>query len=274
MIPAAMPPQTKDVTELNRAAYATGRILSSYQSAQGLTDAEKQIFARHCDPAQLGPGSVLDMGIGAGRTCTALSALGRPYVGFDFVPAMVEAARRTYPNLDLRVMDARKLDGLAPGSIALAVFSFNGIDSTGGEHRETVLAEVARVLAPGGLFIFSSHNLAFARLAQRTHPAWPKLSLTAPEQSLRRLVAYARSRKAAKELARLQWRSKGIAVLNDDAHGHALLQCYIEPGYQAELLEHAGFDVVEIADHTGKPGAPGHDFSSSDSVHYVARKRT
>ena len=174
MPPSSLPDGQSNATDLNKAAYATRRILGSYKSATGLTVAETILFARHADPARLPPGGVLDIGIGAGRTCKALSSLGRPYTGLDFVPEMVAAAKRQYPALDLRVMDARNLDAIPPASIALAVFSFNGIDSTGAEFRARVLSEIARVLVPGGLFIFSSHNLAFKDLEARVRPVRPR----------------------------------------------------------------------------------------------------
>ena len=40
----------------------------------------------------------------------------------------------------------------------IVAFSYNGLDAVGFEDRHVVLDEVARVLAPGGVFAFSSLN--------------------------------------------------------------------------------------------------------------------
>jgi SAM-dependent methyltransferase len=261
-----------NATDLNRAAYAKPRILGVYERETGLTHAEAAVFARNVDLSQLPFGSVLDMGIGAGRTSAALSALGRPYLGFDFVPEMVQAARRLHPTLDLRVMDARDLSAIAPASVALAVFSFNGIDSTGAEFRSRVLEEVARVVVPGGVFVFSSHNLAFKDLESRVRPVRPHMSLADPLGSARRLLGFARASRAAGRLAPFQSQSSGIAVFNDDAHGHALLQCYIQSAYQRQLLEAAGFELVELANSEGQPALFDSAVPDSDALHYVARR--
>lgn len=104
-------------------------------------------------------GRVLDIGIGGGRTTGLLAPHARSYVGVDVTPGMVELARSRFPGEDLRLGDACHLD-LADRSCDLVVFSFNGLDALDHQRRARALAEMSRVLAPGGRVVFSSLNLA------------------------------------------------------------------------------------------------------------------
>jgi SAM-dependent methyltransferase len=55
--------------------------------------------------------------------------------------------------------DATNLQQIATASFDAAVFSLNGIDSIRTDSdRSRCFQEIARVLRPGGYFIFSSHN--------------------------------------------------------------------------------------------------------------------
>ena len=102
---------------------------------------------------------VLDLGYGTGRTVGLLAPWTDRYVGLDYTPAMVAAARTSHPGVDLRWGDARDLAVFEDESFALVVFSFNGIDAVDREGRSRALAEIRRVLAPGGQVLYSTHNL-------------------------------------------------------------------------------------------------------------------
>jgi len=108
----------------------------------------------------LAPGTrVLDLGVGGGRTTAILAEGSASYLGLDITPEMIEDARSRYPGVDLRVGDAAHLEALGDGAFDLIVFSLNGLDCLGHEDRERFFAECARLLAPGGVLQFSSHNL-------------------------------------------------------------------------------------------------------------------
>ena len=102
---------------------------------------------------------VLDLGYGTGRTVGLLAPWTDRYVGLDYTPAMVTAARAAHPGVDLRWGDARDLSAFEDETFALVVFSFNGIDAVDREGRSRVLAEGRRVLVPGGQVLYSTHNL-------------------------------------------------------------------------------------------------------------------
>lgn len=152
-----MSPSPQD--RINQAWYAEPWSLAGLAELQGFTDeGERAAFWRLVD-AMRGR-AVLDLGVGPGRTVPLLRALSADYVGLDYLPAMVAAARARHPQADIRLGDARDLGGFEDGRFDLVVFSYNGIDSVSHEDRQRVLAEVRRVLAPGGVFWFSTLNLA------------------------------------------------------------------------------------------------------------------
>lgn len=130
-------------------------VVESYRPRQALTATEQDLVERHVATGA----SVLDLGVGAGRTTGALAARAGRYVGIDVAPSMVAAARQAHPEADLRVGDAADLSAFADGSFDVVVFSFNGIDYLEPDAaRHRCLDEVRRVLRPGGTFLFSTHD--------------------------------------------------------------------------------------------------------------------
>jgi SAM-dependent methyltransferase len=96
-------------------------------------------------------GTTVDVGCAEGRLARELSRRGYEVIAVDGSPAMVAAARAADPDLDVRLGDAAALP-LDDDSVALAVASMAlmNFEDLGG-----AVAEVARVLRPGGRFCFS-----------------------------------------------------------------------------------------------------------------------
>jgi SAM-dependent methyltransferase len=93
----------------------------------------------------------LDIGCGEGRVSRDLAARGHTVVGVDASPTMVEAARAREPSIEVLLADAAKLpfaDGFC--DLAIAFMSPQDIDDLDGAFREA-----ARVLEPGGRFVFA-----------------------------------------------------------------------------------------------------------------------
>jgi SAM-dependent methyltransferase len=101
---------------------------------------------------------ILDVGVGGGRTTTALRLLSDDYLAIDYTPEMVAVCRRNHPEAHVELGDVRDLTWLPDGRFALVVFSFNGLDAVDHEDRQRALSEMSRVLMPGGLLVYSTHN--------------------------------------------------------------------------------------------------------------------
>lgn len=97
----------------------------------------------------VGPGArVADLGCGPGRITAHLAALGLDCHGTDISPVTVALARETFPALRFDTGSMTALD-LPDASVAGLVCWYSLIHVPPG-HRAGVLAELRRVLAPGG----------------------------------------------------------------------------------------------------------------------------
>lgn len=145
-------------TAENVAAYGSGEAVDSYSKfavEDGLHAAEESVVDRYFD-ADDGP--VLDVGCGAGRTTAALHDRGFDVTGVDVSPSMVREAKRQFPELDVQQADATDL-AFRDDAFEYVLFSYCGLDLVYPESaRLDALREIRRVLEPGGVFAFSTHN--------------------------------------------------------------------------------------------------------------------
>lgn len=157
--------------DANFVAYEAPDVIEMFAGFSLIFPAEKYLFSKYV-PAGA---SILDLGVGAGRTTAALAVKAKRYVGLDYVPGMIDACAKKFPAYDFVCGDASALDRFDDANFDIVVFSFNGIDDVpSGEKRTKCLEEVRRVLSPNGLFIFSSHN---ARMLAHTPSLRPKAIL-------------------------------------------------------------------------------------------------
>lgn len=104
----------------------------------------------------LKPGdAILDVGCGPGLYCERLAQRGLHVVGVDLSPVAIDYAQRhttavTYRRADYCSPGA--LDGL--GSFAAAILIYLDVGVLSDEPRARMLANVRRVIKPGGAFIF------------------------------------------------------------------------------------------------------------------------
>jgi ubiquinone/menaquinone biosynthesis C-methylase UbiE len=214
--------------------YGRPEVVASYGRKTALQPAEQALLSR-LEGAIRGK-DVLDLGVGTGRTAEHLAPLARRYVGVDYSQEMLAECRRRHPDLDLWHCDARDLGAFAGGSFDFVLFSFNGIDDVDPQGRLNILAEVHRVLRPGGVFAFSTHNLEAKRrsaFALRGRP------LSRP------LRHYAAGILNHLRMKRHERHGDGYALLNDQSHNFRLLTYYVTPERQAAQLLEAGFTGIE-----------------------------
>jgi SAM-dependent methyltransferase len=154
---ASGPTEGDDVDEIgehNRQQFDASEVVADYVQMEGLTPCEQDLFDRRISAGT----RILDLGVGAGRTTPWLLERGSSYVGIDYAPAMVDAARELHPDAEFQVGDAADLSDWDDQAFDVVVFSYNGIDYLDDDARSRCLAEIRRVLVPGGLYVFSTHN--------------------------------------------------------------------------------------------------------------------
>ena len=152
-----------------RAAPEKRAVRRSFERAAASYDAHavlhREIASRlleHLDPIRIDPQRVLDLGCGTGAAMGALRARfpRAQVVGIDIALAMLRAASKRVPAWrrwlgaraqGLACADAERL----PLAASTVDFAFSNLALQWCD-APTLLAEVARVLPPGGLFLFST----------------------------------------------------------------------------------------------------------------------
>jgi SAM-dependent methyltransferase len=215
-------------------------------------------------------GRVLELGCGAGRVTGHLIEIAQTVHGLDISPAMVAYCRGTYPQAAFSEGDLRDLSAFPDGSYDAVVAIANVLDVLGDADRRRVLGEIARILTPGGLFIASSHNLAFApRIAKPT-----RIYARNPRRIVENVVRLPRRLRNRRRLAPLQRVEFDYAILIDEAHDFTLLHYYISRDAQARQFIEQGFELLECLDLKGATVGPGETSARSSELHYVARRTT
>lgn len=194
----------------NLIKYESDEVVSYYEQLKDLQPCEAYLFSKYVRPGL----AMLDLGVGGGRTTPHLARGASRYVGADYSRPMVDSCSVRYPDLEFCHCDATDMAQFADGEFDIVVFSFNGIDYiTDDASRSRCLAEVARVLRPGGLFIFSSHNAKQLGIL-------PVLYQARPHQIVWRTL-----RAGAKSMA-IAWRTlrsgvfaAGQGYISDPVHG-------------------------------------------------------
>jgi len=159
-----MPTNTRTLYDQTAANWAR-------QQPSSLSDytARPQLMAL-CEP--LAGKMVLDLGCGEGYCSRMLRQRGAQVVGIDVSERMVELAReaeRAQPlGIRYEIGDAVTADlGEASVDLVVAVFLFNYLDV---EQMHETMANVHRMLWPGGSFVFAVPHPAFAFMRTAAPP--------------------------------------------------------------------------------------------------------
>lgn len=237
---------------------------------EGLNSQEKAGFDSIGDFAR--GARILDIGVGAGRTVSPLRNLGKSYLGVDYVQEMVDHCRANFPGQRFERVDARDMSMFADGSFDVVFFSCNGICMVDHSGRLAILAEVRRLLSPGGFFIFSTCNRNSERYREFQYPDFQRTANPA------KLLVRA-GRFAAHTLLRMrnrrrhrrhEIRTSEYAVVSTLYHHYTTMLYVIESPQQVKQLVQAGFaEAMKVFDLAGRPaGADCQD----GTLTFVARK--
>lgn len=192
--------------------------------------------------------SVLDIGMGAGRTTSYLLPRSKKYLGLDYSRAMVEHCQNKFQLPDkFQFADARDLSKIQPnGPFDFIIFSFNGIDCVSISERKVVFSEIKRSLKANGLFCFSSHNLNFDL---RNHHSI-KIS-SSPLHTYRKFRRFFEFKLYNPDYSQKLQQER--AVIRDGTGSFKLENFYSRPDAQIREIEENGFEKVRVFSHlTGK----------------------
>lgn len=221
---------------------------------------------------------ILDVGVGGGRTTWPLRLLSDDYVGIDAAPNMVSVFRQSYPDVDVRLADARDLREFADEAFGFALFSNNGLDALSHGDRARALSEMARVVRPGGIVLYSTHNLHGPSFDERP---WQRVRTEEP----------ATARSQARATAQLAWRSvrspamypaywrnrridqhDGWATGPLRAHGFNLVAHFIAADRLEVEVRAAGLQLTDVFTLGGERIDPVGPESHTHYFHVIARK--
>jgi ubiquinone/menaquinone biosynthesis C-methylase UbiE len=213
--------------------------------------------------------SMLDVGVGTGRSTLYFAPLVGSYLGTDYSEPMIRECQRqrsTFSgNVDFEVVDVRDLSRFESESFDFVLFSGNGLDTMGHNDRRLALSELHRVCRPGGYLCLSTHNLSsvedlYHLSDEQRSSAYSRLRGSFQKMLLRH------HNPALKEIA-----SAKHAILRDGALEFRLRHYYVRPSEQLLQLHNAGFTNVRVLGLDGRLIAPsGIDQAHDSWLHYLA----
>lgn len=213
------------LTQANLDLHLSQSALNAYSLPYELRVDEQELIARFFPQA---PATILDLGVGNGRTSVPLKRLGYDVVAIEYCGKLVELANRSQREVTVIQGDARSLH-LADSSIDAAFFSWNGIDYMCPlDERLQVLREIHRVLRPGGIFLMSSRN-AFGCIGRLLKP---------PLLTKRALVFWW-------DQVRFRRLNSWYCIWRDQSLGNPLFYS-APPCVQRRQLERQGFEVKAV----------------------------
>jgi SAM-dependent methyltransferase len=258
-----------DLNDLNQRFYKNRSIADWYATKDFILQEEQTFLDAHGTEVLDGK-SILDIGIGAGRTTRFLLPRAARYVGVDYSPEMIATARTRFPEATLEVRDARDLSAYQNSEFDTVIFSFNGMDCLSHEGRMAALTEILRVLKPGGWFGFSAHNrsrvpataYSASNINFSKHPLrmWKNAS-----GYLRGIWNWLHSKKLAVE-------TEEYAMRHDSGNIFEVPMYYIGKLQQAAQLERVGFEVITIINAKGKVTTVDEPDATSPWIFFAARK--
>jgi SAM-dependent methyltransferase len=276
----------REMDALNRRVWSTATVLKAFGDdasprTEWWTDpGERSAILSVADAVRGRP--VLEVGVGGGRLVPILRLLTTEYIGIDYTPEMVALCHRLHPGVDVRLGDARDLSDFADDAFDLVVFTFNGLDAIDHSDRSVALAEMRRVLRPGGLLIYSSHNMdgpcfrarPWHRAGAPQRSSWPisyRLMRWGGEIALHP-ASFPQSVRNWFRLHRLGHVAESWAIAPVEAHDFDLLIHFTTYAGTREELAQVGLELVDAFDaERGRSVTSQSDTRDIRYFHFIAR---
>ena len=241
----------------NKKIYESEKAVKDYETHNYLLGAEQKILTIIKEYKI--NGSMLDIGVGAGRTTSFFAKEFENYTGIDYSAPMIELCNNKFQqnNVSFIHADARKLDTyFEENSFDFVLFSFNGIDCLDYNDRLVVLQKIKQVLKPDGFFAFSTHNIYNFPLLFSIQ--WPRNPFKLLKE-LKRWRGVQKLNKPMNELLKLDY----TPVIDGDMDFQAEY-LYFKPEYQFVQLN--DFHFQEIKMYTLKNGNEISSFKNIEKI--------
>jgi ubiquinone/menaquinone biosynthesis C-methylase UbiE len=252
----------------NLSTYSSKKVVSYYEKYNTLQKPEQEIFSLLKN--ELSQMEMLDIGIGAGRTTEFFCPQVKKYVGIDYSQEMVNSCinrfGKKFDKASFLCEDARTLSAFKDESFDFVLFSFNGIDYVLPEERDQIITQINRVLRPGGLFCFSSHNIS-----SLSDMPFFELRLNIPAAIKRAFEVRKIKSINKRQLAMAD--TADYVIINDGAHNYGLQTFYVRQSYQLKQLANHGFSNTKaFALTTGEEITGNRDTKKEKWLYYLCRK--
>jgi len=219
--------------------FESRKVVHFYNSLKSLQKPEETILNFLKD--KLKDITMLDIGVGAGRTTHFFSDLTKEYIGIDFAENMIKKCRENFPerkNLMFKVCDVRSMKIFQNNYFDFILFSFNGIDNLSHEDRIGTLREIKRVCKKEGFFCFSTHNLRSIDKLLEIHFS------KNPVEMAKRILKYLLLRTLNEKFEKLK--NEKFTFVNDGLYQFRTKRYYINPEEQIRQLMDLGYHHIKI----------------------------
>ena len=252
----------------NREAYEKKKVVNNYLSLSKIFPAEQKLLS--ILEKYNKRDSILDLGIGAGRTTVFLAPLFRTYIGIDYSEKMIEVCENRFSKLEntkFIVADVMNLPQLNLGKFDSIIFSFNGISLLKTiEDRKLLLNYIFNSLNQEGIFAFSTHNVNVIK--KHYSFQFPKRN---PFKIITEILRIKKLKKINGDVS--NYEGKEYFQLYDGSEYFNALVTYTLPSFQVNLLKEAGFSRIDAYDMNGNLISENHLKTVKDHwVHYLCYK--